>query len=97
MHEDATTSGPQVITFETDSLVDTRVKTDEIVFSKPGFSSRKDDSTLIDDTQSSTDCWNEAIQKSIGSRLKDALKDTPADLKEPSECRSSKKRTERRT
>ena len=98
MHEDTTTSGPQVITFETDSLVDMRVKTDEIVVSQAGFFSRKNDSTLIDDTQSGTHRWNEAIQKLTGSRSKGGSKDIPADLQGPSECRSSQKKlTELRT
>ena len=70
IHEDATTSGPQVITFETDSLVDTRVKTDGIIISQVGLFSRKNDSTLVNDTQSSTHCWNKAIQKLTGSRSK---------------------------
>jgi len=70
MHQDATTPGPHVITFETDSLVDTRVKTDGIVVSQAGFFSKKDDSTLIDDTQSGIHRWNEAIQKLTGFKIK---------------------------
>ena len=91
IHEDATTSGPQIITFETDSLVDTRVKTDGIIVSQVGFFSRKDNPTLVDDTQSSTHHWNEAIQKLIGLRSKCVSKDTPADLQALSECRNGKK------
>ena len=66
------------------------MKTDGIV-RHIGFFSRRDNPTLVDDTQSSTYCWNEAIQKLTGSRSKCASKDTPADLQALSECRSSKK------